>query len=209
MKTCIDCDQVLELSQFVPKPSNKGGYEHRCRKCRSIKYNKSTPDLLCKKLYLSQITHSVTREHDMPAYSLTELTTWVKAQPLFTTMYLDWRHANYAKDLAPSIDRLNDALPYTLDNIQLLTWAANRAKGAQAKRNSTLLVNHRAVAAYNLDGSLYKEYLSMSDAMRDLGGIGMQSWGISTVCNGIAVKDGRGALYMPKTYKGFIWKWIN
>lgn len=209
MKTCIDCNQTLPLASFVPKPSNKGGYEHRCRKCRSIKYNKSTPELLCKKIYNSQVNHSATRGHAAPAYSLEELTNWVLAQTQFPAMYSAWQESNYPKELAPSIDRVDDMLPYQMDNLQLLTWEENRAKGAKAKKENTLLANHRAVAAYLLDGTLHKSYPSMAEAMREFGGKVTQSWGISTVCNGTPVKDGRGYFYTPKTYKGYVWKWVD
>ncbi len=209
MKTCIDCGSTFPLTNFVVKPSNKDGYEKRCRKCRSIKYNKSTPELLCKKIYLSQVTHSISRRHPLPTYSLEELTSWVFSQNTFMELYSNWQNSNYLKDLAPSVDRIDALVPYTLSNLQIMTWTANRAKSFKDKRSNTLLVNQRGVAAYKQDGTLYKKYLSMSEAMREFGGIGAQSWGISSVCNGIPVKDGRGKLYSPKTYKGFIWKWLD
>lgn len=207
MKTCKDCHQTLPLTSFVPAASYKGGYEHRCRQCRSIKYNKSTPELLCKKIYLSQGTHSARRGHPIPTYTLQELTAWVTAQPNFAELYAAWKNSNYSKELAPSVDRIKDATPYGLDNIQLMSWADNRSKGAAAKLDCTLLVNHRAVAAYTKDGALHKRYASLSEAMRDLGGNKKQTWGITTVCNGEPVKDGRGMLYTPRSYKGYIWKW--
>lgn len=207
MKTCIDCNKTMSFASFTPKASCKDGYEPRCKKCRSIKYNKSTPALLCKKLYLSQITNSATRGHPIPAYSLEELTAWVTSQPDFKSMFEAWQISGYQKDLAPSIDRINDAVPYILSNLQLMLWHQNRAKGAKAKKNNTLLVNHRGVIAYHLDGRLYKKYPSMAEAMREFGGKATASFGISSVCNGVPVKDGKGYLYTPRTYKGFIWKW--
>lgn len=207
MKTCIDCSQTLPFTAFVPKASCKDGHEPRCRTCRSIKYNKSTPALVCKKIFHTQCTHSATRNHPMPAYTLSEFTAWVTAQPDFHALYEAWKTAGYPKDLAPSIDRIDDSLPYSLTNIQVLSWEANRAKAAQSKANNALLVNHRSVTAFNKDGSVYKTYPSMAEAMREFGGKVTQSWGIASVCNGTPVKDGRGKLYTPQTYKGFIWKW--
>ena len=74
MKTCIDCNNAKPFTDFVAKPSCKDGYEPRCRKCRTIKYNKSTPALLCKKLYNSQVSNSINRGHTTPVYTLAELT---------------------------------------------------------------------------------------------------------------------------------------
>lgn len=207
MKTCCDCLKQLSLSSFVPKPSCKNGYEPRCRKCRSVKYNKSSPALLCKKIYLTQVNHSATRGHPLPSYTLDELTNWVLSQPTFKRMYEMWQTSDYQKDLAPSVDRLNDNTHYTLQNIQLMTWTENRSKASKDKKDNVLLVNHRAVTAYNKDGTLHKRFLSMSEAMRELGGKPQASHGISSVCNGVPIKDGKGYLYTPKTYKGYVWKW--
>lgn len=207
MKTCIDCNKTLPFADFVAKTSCKDGYEPRCRNCRSIKYNKSSPALVCKKIYHTQCLNSAKRNHPLPAYTLSELTDWVLAQAKFHALYAAWQQASYPKDLAPSIDRLDDQQPYSLTNIQVMSWEENRAKAAQSKANNELLVNHRAVIAYNKDGSVHKTYQSMAEAMREFGGKATQSWGISSVCNGTPVKDGKGRMYVPKTYKGFVWKW--
>lgn len=50
----------------------------------------------------------------------------------------------------------------------------------------------------------HREYHSIMAAVRDVQG---KMWGIVSVANGVPVKDGRGALYTPKTYKGFVWRW--
>ena len=209
MKTCCDCKKQLALDKFVAKTSCKDGYEPRCRNCRSIKYNKSTPELFCKKVYNSQINHSATRNHPLPAYTLSELIIWTLSQPDFVNLYGAWASAGYPKDIAPSVDRIDDNIPYVISNLQLLTWEANRAKGAAAKASNKLLVNHRGVTAYNKDGSVYKTYLSMAEAMREFGGKPTSSFGISSVCNGIPLKDSRGYMYTPKTYKGYLWKWTT
>lgn len=207
MKTCIDCNNTKPFTDFVAKASCKDGYEPRCRKCRSIKYNKSTPELLCKKIYNTQLINSNKRAHAAPVYTLAELTQWMLAQPQFAELYAAWEAAGYPKNKAPSVDRLDDNSGYTLDNIQLLTWQANQLKGAAAKQANTLIVNHRAVVAYHRNGELYKRYPSMAEAMREFGGKASQSFGISSVCNGTPIKDGKGNLYTPKTYKGFVWNW--
>lgn len=209
MKTCSDCQKTLSFDNFVSKKSCKDGYEPRCRVCRTIKYNKSTPELLCKKMFNSQVNNSKLRGHIPPAYSLQEFTDWVLYQTQFALIYAVWKHANYPKNLAPSVDRLDNALSYQLNNLQIMTWEANRLKASQDKKENKLLVNHRAVNAYNADGSLYKSYFSMAEAMREFGGKATQSWGISSVCNGLPIKDGKGKVYVPKSYKGYSWKWAN
>lgn len=207
MKNCCDCNLTKPFVDFTTKKSCADGYEPRCKVCRSIRYNKGTPERCAKKMYNTQVTNSVNRGHVLPSYTLAEFTEWVLAQPTFDALYKAWESSGWVKDLAPSADRKDPNAPYTLDNLQLVTWEVNRAMGAQSKADCELLVNHRGVVAYHKDGSLYKEYASMAEAMREFGGKATQSWGISSVCNGIPVKDGRGALYTPKTYKGYSWKW--
>ena len=206
MKTCCDCNVTKPLEEFTVKTSCKDGYEPRCKKCRSIKYNKSTPEIVLRKMYLSQITNSIRRGHPLPAYSPDEFIAWGISQPSFSKLWAEYVQANYLKDLRPSADRLDDAKPYSFDNIQLLTWAQNRTKGALSKKEGTVNARQKAVAAYNLDGTLHRKYISISEAVRDVQG---KAWGISTVADGVPVRDGRGTLYNPKTYKGYVWKWIE
>ena len=208
MKLCTDCNKTLPLSQFTKKASCKDGHEPRCKPCRSIRYNKSTPTLLAKKMFATQCLNSINRGHPLPTYSLQEFESWMVSQPNFNSMYSAWGDSGYPKDLAPSADRLDPNTPYSLSNLELITWQENRSRGANSKKNNELLVNHRAVAAYNKDGTLHKEYPSMAEAMREFGGKATQSWGISSVCDGVPVKDGRGHYYTPRTYKGFTWKWM-
>lgn len=204
MKICKDCNENKPFTQFVPKASCKDGYELRCRQCRTIRYNKADPIKAFKKIYLSQCTHSVTRGHPQPTYTFDQLLDWVDKQPNALRIWDMYVKSGYASDARPSVDRLNDNLPYTLDNIQLLTWSGNRAKGANDKKQGVNNSCNRAVIAYNLDGTIYKKYYSISQAMREIGG---NSWGIVTVADGKPVKDGRGKLYIPATYKGLKWSW--
>jgi hypothetical protein len=112
--------------------------------------------------------------------------------------------SGYLHQLRPSVDRKDDSKPYTLDNIQIMTWAENSQKAADAKKAGLLNANQRPVSAFTKDGKLHKHYVSIMDAVRDVKG---RMWGIVSVANGVPVKDGRGNLYTPKSYKGLVWKW--
>ena len=207
MKTCIDCHQTHPFTSFTVKKSCKDGYEPRCKKCRSIKYNKDSPYVLAKKVYNSQCTSAILRKMALPDYSLQELLDWLEKQPNFSILYKAWKDSGYLVNLAPSADRLDNNQSYVLANLQLVTWEENRKNATNSRKNNELLVNHRKVSAYHKTGELYKTYLSMAEAVREFGGKGTHSYGISSVCNGVPVKDGKGNYYTPKTYKGFIWKW--
>lgn len=205
MKVCTDCNQSLPFTEFHRKSSNKGGLDIRCKKCRAIRYNKSSLVRVAQVIYERQVGHSISRGHPLPSYTLDELLVWLKAQPQMQTIWDAWVASDYQTNLKPSVDRLDDSMPYSLGNIQLLTWQANHTKGAKAKKEGTLNANQRAVAAYLKDGTLHKTYHSIMDAVRDVNG---NMWGVSSVANGVPVKQANGRSYMPKTYKGFVWKWL-
>lgn len=205
MKICKDCGKTLPLSNFRPKPSNKDGLETRCKDCRNIRYNKADPHRVFAKIYERQVHHSVSRGHPPPAYSLEQLIAWADAQPQLYQLWQDYVASGYQTKLRPSCDRKDNSRSYELSNLDLMTWQENRARGARDKKAGTLNANQRAVAAFNADGTLHREYSSIMEAVRAVDG---SMWGISSVANGVPIKDGRGALYTPRTYKGFVWKWI-
>jgi hypothetical protein len=206
MKICSDCHQNLPFSDFIVRPRNKDGHDVRCKKCRYLRYNKEDPVKVLKIIYTAQIHHSIARGHPLPNYTLRELADWIESQPHALELWRNWENSGYQEKIKPSIDRLDNSLPYTLDNIQLVTWSENRKNGAEHKKSGKLLTTHKSVAAFYKDGTHYRSYISIHEAMRDLGVNSM--WGITTVANGEPVKDGRGKNYVPKTYKGLIWKWV-
>lgn len=205
MKVCKDCNLSKPLNEFTKKSSCKDGYEIRCKKCRSIKYNKSTPELTIKKIYQSQITNSINRNHALPNYTLEELITWTLSNNSWKLIYKDWQDSNYDKWLAPSIDRIDSNKPYDFNNIQLMTWKENSSNAHNEVKRNDLQRNQRPVRALNLDGSLHKDYYSIANALEEING---SYWGISSVADGIPVKDGKGYYYQPQTYKGYKWQWI-
>lgn len=204
MKTCIDCNETKSYPEFTPKISCKDGYEPRCRVCRSIKYNKSSADKVVKRIYATQLLNSAKRGHNPPTYTEKELLDWVLKQPNWNTLYADWKANKYSKATKPSVDRIDLNKPYTMDNIQLVTWKVNQQNHADDAYSGHETARLRAVKAYNKDGTLYKEYYSMALAVRELGA---SYYGIATVANGKPLIDSKGNTYMPKTHKGFIWKY--
>lgn len=204
MKTCEDCGKTLPLGAFRPKTSNKDGLEIRCKACRNTRYNKADPHKVFRKIYERQTHHSIGRGHPPPAYSLEQLIAWADQQPQLWQLWQDYVASGYQSNLKPSCDRKDNTRPYELANLEIVTWAENRFRACRDKRAGILNAQQRPVAAFNPDGSLHKEYVSIMDAVRDVQG---HMWGVASVANGKPVKGGRGKIYIPKTYKGFIWKW--
>lgn len=136
-------------------------------------YTKTIPGL-CKKIYHHQIRNCKQRNHDLPAYTCSELESLLKQEPAYL-IYLDWIKSNYNPELIPSVDRLNNSKSYTLDNIEIVTWKVNKERARAAIRKqelyaSTLLNGgHRKVSCFDKDGSLVNDFISLAEASRATG----------------------------------------
>lgn len=106
---------------------------------------------------------------DYPNYTKLELLDWVKSNPNFNELFNKWALAGYTKDEKPSIDRLDDYKPYTLDNIQLMTWRENNTKGHADRMNGNNRKQLRGVIKYSLNDVKLEEYYSIRYAARVTG----------------------------------------
>jgi len=118
-------------------------------------------------LYSSQKSNSNRRKYDLPNYTKEEFKEWLLKQGI-KDLYNNWVNSNYNKTLKPSVDRLNDYLPYTFSNIQLITWGKNFKKGNDDRFNGINNKQSYSILCYNLKGVFIKEYNSLSIAARDL-----------------------------------------
>lgn len=111
---CIKCkkEQIIY---------NAKGY---CRRCY-----RRTLNIFLKEIYTSQICNSRKRGMLPPEYTTNELKRWIITNIKFRPLYLQWLRSKYLSSLKPSIDRISDTEGYSLNNIQLMTWAENKAKG--------------------------------------------------------------------------------
>jgi len=69
--------------------------------------------------------------------------------------------------MKPSIDRINNNKGYSFDNIQIMTWAENKAKGHRDHKSCKLQIDQKPTCQFSLDGKLIKEYPSQSQASRE------------------------------------------
>ena len=131
MKECIVCLKTKEYSEFAES-------RDKCRKCRSIENRNRlrTMDGVIKRIYASQKTHSKDRGHIPPLYSLKELTLYMMNSNKYIELYHNWARSEYNKELKPSIDRLDDSLGYSFDNIRKST------SGKVAVYSTLLSISH-------------------------------------------------------------------
>jgi hypothetical protein len=82
---------------------------------------------LVRKIYSAQKASSKRRGHPIPTYNVIELEEWLFEQEEFHQLYDAWVSSNYDTSRIPSIDRKKSEKPYTIDNIQVVSWNENFA----------------------------------------------------------------------------------
>jgi len=148
-------------------------------------------------IYSSQISSSVTRGHSPPPYDKYWLYYWCMENTLFHTLYDNWVLSGFKTDLKPSVDRIIEKEPYTKDNLQLMSFSDNRAKGHSAVVGGDLIRRIRPINQYTASGEFIRSFPSLAAASRLLS-IGRHS--ISSVLKKSKYRHTAG---------GFIFKYVN
>ena len=194
-KKCTKCNEVKDLSNFNLIKKSKDNHSYWCKSCinnHSKSYHKTEKGLLTL-IYNGQISSSKQRGHDIPNYTKLELFDWITSNVNYKQFFLSWVSSDYKKELKPSCDRLNDYLPYTLDNLRLVVWDTNRKKAYSDMKNGINNKQSKSVLQYDLNGVFIKEHYSGRQAMRET-----NARHISGCCN-----------LTRQTSGGYIWKFNN
>ncbi len=125
---------------------------------RNYKWLSKPENFVCK-IYSKQKSKSIERGHLPPEYTLQELRNYLMSKKEYISMFNRYIQSDRDKNLAPSIDRLNDDKGYSLGNIQLTTWGEHKCKPKKLLCHEILHVNN--------DGTETK-YESISEAARCL-----------------------------------------
>ena len=203
MKICKNCQQRKSLNAFSKHSGFSDGRRSTCKNCYNTE-QKSDPRRFFAKIYATQKATSTKRGHPAPAYTLEQLIQWADMQPHLPALWDAYQSAGHPKKLAPSIDRKNSNLPYTLSNIQLMTWEENDRLGSRDTKLGTKITQHRSVSAYNPDGTLYKHYVSLHAAARDVNG---NPTNIQRVADQATITKPNGKTTVLRSSRGFVWKW--
>ena len=179
MKTCKVCFENLSDDCFY---ANRA----KCKSCYRHLSERSDPNKLVSTLYANQKSTSKQRGHPSPSYSRQFLLNWILKQPNFQSLWNNWVSSDYQSDLKPSVDRIDDSIPYTADNICLTTWKKNRSK-------TRLISKYKAIKAYHVDGTLFMIFPSVASASKQVSRCVSD---ISKAANGTR-----------KTCGNLIWKW--
>ena len=162
-KTCRHCKLELELSMFSKCTASKDGLQSVCRKCdnkrlkqariaRGDEWKKYSKEYRDKKRYdfewriqgllnasrqrsvLKGRENTLTREDLIAAYPKDNKC------PVFGFI-LEWNKSGF-RETSPSIDRIDSAKGYTKENIQIISWKANRIKSYATAEELEIVLNY-------------------------------------------------------------------
>ena len=127
-----------------------------------INYRKTKKGVLTN-IYSKQKERSKLKGYPAPSYSLAELHDLYLNDLKFNRLYNEWVKSNYNKSYKPSIDRINCKIPYTIKNIQILSWSDNRFKQSmeRRKRGKSIIMKK--------DGIFVERFNSVRDAVKKTG----------------------------------------
>jgi hypothetical protein len=193
-RICHMCGEVKPHSDFtVVKKTGKPFFN--CKECEIIRSREyaRTKEGLVSRIYKNQKVNSKKRGYSIPSYTRLELQEWLFSQEKFHHIYNIWKASGFDKLLVPSVDRLDDYMPYSFSNIQLMTFKENFDKHKHDMINGVNNKQNKSVLQYSKQGEFISEYHSLSEAVRIVGG---STSDLSKVCKGLR-----------KTSRGFIWKY--
>jgi len=196
MKRCKQCKKDRTLDQYTSCKGAADNLQYICRECNKAKAKARRHSItgLFTDIYNGQLYSTKRRGHTLPNYTQESLTSWIKSQPNFISLYDKWVLSGYDRKLKPSCDRLDDYKPYTLDNIRLVTWGENHRKGISDKVTGINTKNCKAIKQFSKKGIFIKEFHSIQQASRDTGAA---AGNIQRCCTG-----------EYKSSKGFIWSYV-
>jgi hypothetical protein len=165
-KRCYRCGKIKPLEEFNKNKSKPSGHGDECRECKNeldTQYRRTEIGLISK-IYGTQKKSSSRRGHLAPTYSKAQLIDFMYKNN-YIELYTTWVSSEYDTNLVPSIDRINRNLPYTLENIQLVTWEFNNQKGREESKETY----SKRVQQYSRSGELLTIYPSIKEASRVTG----------------------------------------
>ena len=190
MKVCTQCGASKPIDAFNKRATKSpDGFTPMCKECNKINVMayKRTKNGLISKILGDQKKSSIKRGHNMPSYNINTLREWVFSQPNFNSLYLVWVDSGYAKQLVPSIDRLDYYKPYTFENIRITTWGKNKEKGHRDAKKGINNKRSKRVLFVNIKTGESGSFPSSALAER---GTGVCSSNIRNVCKGYRATAG-------------------
>lgn len=174
--SCSYCGKVKKIGEFNKMKASKLGISYECKECINNRLHSArrTKKGFVEKIYRTQLQKSKKRKHPAPTYDLVALRQWLYAQPHFHELWDNYVASDYDRQLAPSCDRKRSSKPYTLDNLQVVTWGENPTNFRVEVESGEFVISgsksRRAVNHFDtLTGELITTYPSLQHAERGTG----------------------------------------
>jgi len=160
-KFCSSCKEEKFLSEFTLNKAAKDGLQYKCKSCDlfyqtkrrkekaedlknySRTYQKKRREAFDYRLQMllnasKQRAKLKNREHTLTLQDLKDKYPSDNKCPVFG-FDLEFNSAGF-RETSPSIDRIDSTKGYTLDNIQIISWKANRLKSYATLEDLEILV---------------------------------------------------------------------
>ena len=195
---CTTCNEIKDLPSFSKGKVWKNNTIGMCKPCgvKATQARQRTIPGLIKKIYHNQKMTTGKMGRSAPSYTEAELLQWAINHGL-EALHAQWESSGYDKWMSPSVDRKDNTMSYSLDNIRLITWRENLDnQKAQNVSGQYLHTGSKAVDQLDLNGQYLQTFPSIAIAMRTVAGHRKGVTNIANVCNGV----------WPTAY-GFKWRW--
>lgn len=148
-----------------------------CKKCHAesmILYYQSVKGLITR-IYANQRESCRSRKHQYPSYSKNELSDFLLSNKTFLSLFVDWASSGYKKNLAPSLDRIDESKTYSFDNIRIVTFQENMMAHTEMTKKGigSSAGQCKSVLQFTMNGEFVKEYVSVNAARRETGILGI------------------------------------
>jgi hypothetical protein len=162
-KKCRECALELPIQQFTKNKANKDRLQNVCKQCDNIRQKKRRVE---KKTLIQEYGKEYrkknaanfeyrlqallnasrarakfkNREHTLTKQDLVDLYPTDGNCPIFG-IKLEWNEKGFREN-SPSIDRIDSTKGYTRDNVQIISWKANRIKGYASVEDLEILLSY-------------------------------------------------------------------
>lgn len=156
MKKCFKCGLVKAIDEYYKHPQMADGHLGKCKNCTkdNVRTNYSEKRDKYREYDAHRQRHSITRilnhrysqirqrvegrairdygVRGKGVLTREEWEEWTKSNmDTFNALYSEWKSNGFTRGLTPSIDRVNNDLSYTQDNIRWITLSENAIKGTR------------------------------------------------------------------------------